>query len=401
MSKKPYYTSTELIAAVKRKMSFPITQVTYSEDDILEFATEELFMSQVPSVMQYHEEYFVFNDEVALENGVQRYDLPTRAIGMKLRDLFYKDTNNNLLEMSNVGVGNTDLYKTNSFGYSYPKYYTVEGNEIVLMPDVQSVTGSLVMKYYLRPNSLVTNDRAGISNSFVKIVTVDNSVLVAGDTLSVGASVLTADTSFVIGATSTATAANIATAINAISGLTATSTGSDVSIFYSNRSRTFESSNSSALIVDELIGIRCDSVPTHFEDGMLIDFLQTEGGHNTLAFDIEVPEDGVSSDTVFFNASDVPEKFVIGDYICEQYECIIPQIPSDLHTLLAERTCMRIMEALGDQQGVQTQTAKVTDLEARQAVMVSNRTEGSPKKLSNRHSLLRYGKTRRIRRGIF
>lgn len=401
MSKKPYYTSTELIEAVKRKMSFPITQVTYSESEILDFASEEMFMSQVPSIMQYHEEYFVFNEPVQLEDNISRYDLPSRAIGMKLRDLFYKDTNNNLLEMTNVGVGNTDLYKSNTFGYSYPKFYTVEGNEIVLLPDITTAVGSLVMKYYLRPNSLVTNDRAAISNSFVKTITISNSDIVSGDTITIGNSVLTAGTDFTIGASSTATATNISTAINNISGLSASSSSSDVSIFYTTLSKSFSTSNEDGFIIDTRIGIRCDSIPDHFEDGMLVDFLQTAGGHNTLDFDVEVEEDGVSSDTLFFPAEDIPSKFVIGDYICEQYECIIPQIPSDLHTLLAERTCMRIMEALGDQQGVQTQNAKVTDFEARQAVMISNRMEGSPKKVVNRHSLLRYGKSRRIRRGIY
>lgn len=52
---KPYYTSNTLIESVKRRMAFPIAQVTFSNEDILALANEELFLAQVPSIMQFHE----------------------------------------------------------------------------------------------------------------------------------------------------------------------------------------------------------------------------------------------------------------------------------------------------------------------------------------------------------
>lgn len=401
-SKKPYYTSNDLIEAVKRKMAFPISQVTFTNDNILEFATEELFMSQVPSVLQYHEEYFVTDKIVPLVANQSRYDIPDRAIGMKLRDLYFQDTNGNLHQMVNVGPSNDYFFGNNSNGYQNPRNYCLESNEIVLKPNVgPGVTGSLVIKYYLRPNSLVENSRAAISNSFVKDITIDNSYIVAGDKVSLAGQVLTAGTDFAIGATSTATATNLATAINSLSTISASSATNILEVFYQTLSSTFTTTNPSAFIINPKIGIQCDSIPENFTDNMLVDFMQTGGGHSTLAFDVRVGDNSIGSDTIFFNANDIPSKFVIGDYICEQYESIIPQIPNDLHTLLAERTCMRILEALGDTQGVQTQTAKVSDLEARQATMIDNRTEGSPRKVFNKNSLLRLGKSRRIRRGIF
>src|SRR5690348_4097049 len=102
MAKLPYYSSNTLIEAVKRNIAFPIAQATFSEEDILRFADEEMFLEQVPSIMQYHEEYFVFNEEVPLVANQTRYPIPKRAIGMKLRDLFYKDTQGQLVEMSRI-----------------------------------------------------------------------------------------------------------------------------------------------------------------------------------------------------------------------------------------------------------------------------------------------------------
>lgn len=395
MSRKPYMTSTELINAVKRKIAMPITQVTFSNDDILQFANEEMFLSQVPSVLQYHQEYYVADKFEPLVDNVSVYDIPSRAIGMKLRDLFYVDTNNNYLEMVNVGPSNSDIFRSNNSG-STPRNFHVQGNSIVLLPDVKSgATGSLLMKYYLRPNSLVENDRAAICTSFAKIVTIDNTTLTDGDTISIGSQTLTVGTDFEIGATNTGTAANLTTAVNTLSGITSTSTSSDVTILFRTLSTSFTTSNSAAFIIDEEVGIRADSIPENFIDGMKIDFLQTSGGHNTLAFDVTAGTGSVTSDTVYFHIDEIPSKFVVGDYLCEQHECIIPQIPSDLHTLLAERTCMRILEALGDTQGAQTQMTKVGDLEARQAVIIDNRTEGAPRKIFNRHSLLRSAKRRR------
>jgi hypothetical protein len=185
MAKRPHYTSNELIEAVKRKISMPITQVTFSNDEILNFANEELFLAQVPSIMQYHEEYLVYRHNVPLVSQIQKYDIPDRAIGMKLRDLFFKDDNGNLYEMTNTGASNQDYFQQNSFGVNIPRYFFVENNSIVLSTDVtNSAPGSLEMIYYLRPNSLVENERAAICINFTKIITINSASLSedAGDT---------------------------------------------------------------------------------------------------------------------------------------------------------------------------------------------------------------------------
>lgn len=393
MSAKPYYTSTELIAAVQRKMSMPIAQQTFSEEDILAFATEELFLSQIPSILQFHEEYLVYSQTIPLEAGVSRYDLPERAIGMKLRDLFYEDSNGNLLPLANVGMGNSEHYTGSG---QIPRYFHMEGDEIVVVPSITgSVSGNLIAKYYLRPNSLVLNERAGICTAFVKLITLTNASIVEGDILTIGDLVLVAGTDFEIGVSGTATATNIVTAISTDNTYTATSASNVITVEFEELDTEF-STTSAGISIGVKTGIQCEEIPEHFEDGMLMDFLQTRGGHKTYSFDVRVPTGGVSSDAVFFNHDVIPAKFVIGDYICEQNECIIPQIPSDLHNLLAERTCVRILEALGDIQGAQTTSAKISDLEQRQSVLIDNRVEGAPRKVVNRNSFLRQGKRRRF-----
>jgi hypothetical protein len=407
MAKLPHYTSRELIEAVKRKISMPITQVTFSDDDILAFANEELFLAQVPSIMQYHEEYLVYRQTVPLIPQIQRYDIPDRAIGMKLRDLFFKDDNGNLYEMSNTGAANQDYFQQDSFGGNIAKYFYIENNSVVLPSNVPAtVRGSLEMTYYLRPNSLVDNDRAAVCVNFVKRIRIEGPPIVAGDTLKINGETIVIPAEWEAGVPSglsqTTDAARISQAITQLSidGLSSVVSGTTITIKYENR-RMHVSSTSQGISVSSRIGIECESIPSHFKDRMLIDFLQTSGGHKTYSFDVRVPSSAISGDVIFFEDSIVPSDFRLGDYICQQYECIIPQVPSDLHNLLAERTCARILEALGDQAGLQTANAKISELEQRQATIIDNRVEGAPKKVFARHSLLRYGKRRRARGSSF
>jgi hypothetical protein len=399
MAIKPYYTSNTLIEAVKRKMAFPISQVTFSNEDILRFADEEMMLAQVPSILQFHEEYFVHTQEVALVPGKSRYPIPSRAIGMKLRDLFFKDTQGQLIEMSKVNPDDRALFQAENSVNPNPVYYYVENNSIILVPEVsQNPQGSLVFSYYLRPNSLVTDDKAAICSSFSKTITFDNSNLVAGDSVTVDQITAIAGTDFAIGTNSSITATNFTSYLNSLSDpdFTATVAGSICTITYISRSVKV-SSSSAGMIVQSSLTINCPSVPSEITGGKLVDFLQAEAGHSTYSFDVKLPLNAVSGTTITLSESLIPADFVPGDYICLQYECIIPQVPTDLHNLLAERTCARILEALGDQAGLQTANAKIRELEGSQAMVLDNRVEGSPQKVLNRHSLLRYGKIRRGR----
>jgi hypothetical protein len=87
-----------------------------------------------------------------------------------------------------------------------------------------------------------------------------------------------------------------------------------------------------------------------------------------------------------------------GDYICLANECIIPQIPPDLHNGLAERTSARILAALGDQAGLQASNQKIAEIEQRQGNLMSTRDDGNVQKVNGRHSLLHQGQLGRFRR---
>jgi hypothetical protein len=384
---------------VKRKASIPISQNTFSDDDILKFANEEMFLAQVPSIMEFHEEYLVHDQLVPLVANQSKYAIPNRAIGMKLRDVFYKDINNNTIEMSKLNPDDRAQFQSinNSIG-SNPYYYFLQANNLIVFPSVgPNVTGSLLFSYFLRPNSLVANNRAAICQSFSKYLTL-NSNLTAGDKILIDTLTFIADTDFAIGANSSITAANIIAAINADATYTAAANSNIVTIVYDTRS-TEVSAVSSSITVQSTITLNFDAVPSNITEGSRVDILQTDGGHSMLNFDVKLGTGAVSSVSITFNESDIPSDFIVGDYVCSQYECIIPQVPSDLHNLLAERTCARILESMGDNEGLKIVNLKIQEQEARQADILDNRVDGSPLKVLNTHSLLRLNRSNRTRRG--
>lgn len=404
---KPWMTSNDLIESVKRKIAVPLNQRTFLENDILAFANEEMLISQVPDVMIYHEEYFVYSEDVLLSPNVQRYPIPERAMGMKLRDIFYVDTNGNLFEMTRINPDDKAYWQRESAVINLMQKYYLEGNDIVLAPqNVSSPTGNLRFSYFLRPNQLVVNSRAAISESFYKSVTIVNGSLSAGDTITIGELVFTAvagspnPLEFQIGGSSAATAANLTTSINTDGTYNALNNNSSIiDIYYDVLDLDF-TSDTVGITVSSQIGIKfTDTVPSNITNRSIIDFLQTKPGHKLLAKDIQLGSSVVSDDSILFDAGVIPSNFIIGDYICSQYECIIPQIPPDLHNGLAERVCARILSAQGDMQGFQLSSAKIADIKHSEGALMEDRVDGSSQKINQRKSplsFLRMGIRRRI-----
>lgn len=428
MSTTPWYTSDKLIEAVKRKIAFPINQNTFTEDDILAFANEEMFIAQVPAVMQYHEEYFVYRVQVPLVTNISRYAIPDRSIGMKLRDLFWSDASGNYFEMTRISSGDKAFFQRNiGANQAIHKFY-MENNDILLTPSVVGdPSGKLNFFIFLRPNQLVRDSRARLFTAFTQDITINSSNLNAGDRLlitlnnqsnSPSVYTLEAGVDFAIGASSAATAANLQAAINAaaIPNTTALvfNSNSTVVITYKDITASFTSipTTTDNYSIESLIGFKINTTYEGlFNVGDLVDFLQTKPGHRTYAYDVTVKAVGsniesstdvhyfkVTKTDLFtyysngFNFQPAIANIQVGDYVCVANECIIPQIPPDLHNSLAERTAARILAAIGDTEGLQASNAKLQEIEVRQGALLDDRSEGTPMKITARHSLLRYGK---------
>lgn len=312
-----YLTSSTLIETVKREAMIPTNQSTFTNNDFLAFANQEMRIGLVPALMQYHEEYLVRDsDPVPLVSNQNNYAIPYRAVGGKFRGIFYQDTQGNLLTMTRIDPDNRTYFADSNLQDRFI-FFFIQGNEIVLVPEVsENPVGSIIFSYYLRPNELVEETRVGT----ITTIAIDTG---AGTTT-----------------------------------------------------------------------VTLDQVPTGFSTTVDFDLLQTRPGHKTIALDVRPSSIDSTNKTMTFDSDDVPSSLIVGDYVAFSGECIIPQVPADLHDVLSQRVVLRCLQALGDKDGYGIAQSKLGEMEQKTGNLVDNRAEGEPIKINNLRGVLRSSKIR-------
>lgn len=310
------YTSTKLIESVKSRAMIPTSQNTFTNQDFLNFANEELSIGLLPTILRVHEDYLLYTKEIPLVPGQREYPIPSRASGNKLRDVGLKDTNGNVYEMTRIGIGDLSQYE-NRISSRLDSFY-IKNNKVVLAPgDNGPQSGFLLMSFYLRPNDIVMEDRAA---------TITN--------------------------------------INRNTGV-----------------------------------ISVNNIPDHFSTAIKYDFI----GHKSPFVSLDIGLTALSINSVTnsaeFAIDKIPADLEVGDYLMAEEETIVPQIPVDLHVVLAHRVATRCLEALGDTEGLSNANRKLMEMEDKTTNLIDNRVEDAPKKIVNRHSSLRAGVFRGRRGG--
>lgn len=305
--------SSDLIEAVRRRAFLPEVQNSLDKSDILKFINEELFDSVVPLILSMHEDFFTNTAVIPLESNKQAYKIPYRAIGRQVRDVKYKDTNNDVFPMTRIDPVQRNFYQ-NMYNPRFRAFF-LRSDEIVLAEVVgDNPVGALEFLYYLRPNILVEEER---------VSTITN--------------------------------------------------------------------------IDRTTGIvTVDNVPSNITVSSKLDFLEYNPGHTILG--IDVTPTNIVANTITFSTSVIPEDLNIGDVIALSGECIIPQIPTELHSMLAERAAARCLNSLGDATALATSNSKIAEMEKNASNLIGTRTDGQPKKIVNRYSLLNTSRVARRRR---
>jgi hypothetical protein len=140
--------------------------------------------------------------------------------------------------------------------------------------------------------------------------------------------------------------------------------------------------------------IRVNKVPDNFltdsafGQSPVFDFISASTPNKIYNFDVEAVTINSINSELTFNISDIPSSLSVGDYVCESQETIIPQIPTEMHPLLAQSVAVHVLESLGDQEGLASAKARLAQMSKNVLAMTENRIEGSPKKIVARHSPL-------------
>lgn len=161
-------TSDKLIRNIKKRGFVPNDQVTFTDDELLETATDEITIGLMEDIISVRGDYLVYHVDVPLIEGVTRYDIPARAHGNKLRSACItnvQDSRDVVYTLNQVDVDAlTDL--ENYWSLNKNTVFYLENNKIVLCQDIiQPSAYNLRLYFYMRPNKLVLNNRAGVISS--------------------------------------------------------------------------------------------------------------------------------------------------------------------------------------------------------------------------------------------
>jgi hypothetical protein len=130
--------------------------------------------------------------------------------------------------------------------------------------------------------------------------------------------------------------------------------------------------------------VTVSAVPSTITASTPIDFVRSDGGFECL--DIDVTPTGLTSTT--FTFSSLPTDLEVGDYICLAGETPIPQIPAELHTVLALRVTVTVLASLGFINEMKAVQKKLEEAEEAVGHLISPRVDSNAKKIINRRSLL-------------
>lgn len=169
----PNYTTTELLASIKRRGQIPTSQNTFSTADMLAIADEEIRVEVLPLVMTLRESYYETYSDITIVSGQTAYDIPERAVGFKVKDIVVRSTNGDERSLSRI---DSEVRGEDSSGSDISSFY-FEGNKIVLTQTPASSNGdSLRVRYFIRPSSLILPSAAA---SITAIDTATNTVTVS------------------------------------------------------------------------------------------------------------------------------------------------------------------------------------------------------------------------------
>lgn len=141
---------------------------------------------------------------------------------------------------------------------------------------------------------------------------------------------------------------------------------------------------------DDTTTIELYAMPENFKNYPKMDIVSNEVPNKIIGYDLDAIEDGVNATfkTIKFNSKDLPSTLKKNDYICEQFTSPFLNMPTEMHSLLAQRAAIYILEALGDTEGLRNAMMRLQAMENSIQTILEDRVEGAPQKINPRHSTL-------------
>jgi hypothetical protein len=287
------FTSTGLIAQIKRRALIPTGQNLFSNSDLIDMLNEELQNRIVPYIIAVREDYLLDYEDIPQDGSTKEFDIPTKAIGNKLNSVALYDST--VPERNIQYISRLTLQQSSDMSGYY-----LQNNKILINPTPFN-SGSLRIYYYRRPNNIIE-----LSSAY-QIASISSNVSVTTSTVPTGIS-----------------------------------TGSEIDII--NNYSPFTT---------------VKTITTGTVAGSTIDLSDTT--------DIQV-----------------------GNYVCIAGQSPYAQIVQDVIPLLIQSVVVRMMEYMGDTNGLQSAILTYAQMESDNRNLISPRVDSQPKKIVSSKRLQRH-----------
>jgi hypothetical protein len=129
------------------------------------------------------------------------------------------------------------------------------------------------------------------------------------------------------------------------------------------------------------VTVSAATLPSSFTTSVTYDLIKGTPGFKSLGDDVTVTNVNTSTGVITFT-DNYPSSLQVGDFVCLSGTSCVPQIPVEMHPLLAQRVVVKVLEAMGDPKVV---VAKQMCEEQRLAAvtLLEPRSEGDSRYLTN------------------
>lgn len=154
-----YPTVDALAVSVQRSAALPLSQNTFTSDDIIAFLDEEQKTTISDLVHAVREEFWVVYNDQQIQPSVYEYSMPQRALAGGLRDVVFVDASGNEIQIALLAP---EQIKTPAY-FSYRPAFQQQGcfikdAKVILWPQNSNNTAyTLRQKYERRPNTLTSS----------------------------------------------------------------------------------------------------------------------------------------------------------------------------------------------------------------------------------------------------
>lgn len=166
------YTTSDLIIDIKLRAFVPTSQATFAESDLLLLADAEMQTTVLPLVLSLGQEYYVTYKSESVVQGQAGYDIPARAVGLKLDRVVLIDAQGNVIPLPQM----EPVYQQVSAQGQVAAFY-LQQNALYLYPTPDATTLTLRQYYFLRPSKHILSSSAAQISA---IDTLTNTVTVSG-----------------------------------------------------------------------------------------------------------------------------------------------------------------------------------------------------------------------------